>query len=442
MATKTLLGSTHPAHAWRDYADAEQWFGCYGERGDLFCAESYKHPAKMAVQLCYRIIFEHGQRRGYWKPGDHILDPMAGIGTTGVVGASLGYDVTLVELELHFCQWALDNLSLLYLKLPQHGHVCLLQDDARQLRLVLAAALLTATPPDSVLTSPPYADQDLTGAAQFRNAREPARPEARSNPREGYSGAVSSPPYSDATFPGGAGRKARALALSGRWVEAVQLVQELEAEQVKRGSRRAVRSPEAIRALIERALVAEHAGYNAPAAVVTSPPFCEAKDGGGINVKGYGDGSDKVGERTYSAGRAGRNPAQIGNLPDPKGDIDIANQSNSGRTYLSEMRKVYAEISAVLKPGGVVCLVTKNPVKRGQIRRLDLDTIRLMEHVGFRFLERQRAMLAEEGPPQLTLDGSEHVQRRERKSFFKRLFERDHPHLRVDHEDVLWFQKE
>ncbi|MGA2475553.1 MAG: hypothetical protein ABSF73_02925 [Terriglobia bacterium] len=59
-----------------------KWFGCYkGTRGGLFLQESNVHPAKMAVALCFKIL-THGLDRGYWKPGDWLLDPMAGIGTT------------------------------------------------------------------------------------------------------------------------------------------------------------------------------------------------------------------------------------------------------------------------------------------------------------------------------------------------------------------------
>ena len=232
----------------------------------------------------------------------------------------------------------------------------------------------------------------------------------------------------------------------------------------------------------------------APDAAVSSPQYRQAPRSEGPNsiaVKGYGeDGSDKVGERTYSRKTAGQSAAQIGNLPDPKGDIDAALSSPpyqhegptraskkyeqirketgrsldtpshkqamgagygesvgqigkaSGETYLSAMRQVYAQLHLVLKPGGVVCLVTKNPVKKGQIRRLDSDTIRLMEACGFTFLERQMAMLAQELGVQQRLDGGADTIRRERKSFFKRLFERKYPDLRVDHEDVLWFRKE
>lgn len=214
---------------------------------------------------------------------------------------------------------------------------------------------------------------------------------------------------------------------------------------------------------------------------MSSPPFLEAKAGAGISRRGYGeDGKDKVGERTYSNATVGKTTGQIGNLPNPNGDIDAAlssppydreehnrwrknkawpihqnaaaggesyGDSNGqignikGETYCAAMLQVYRQFHQVLKPEGVVCLVTKNPVKKGKIRRLDLDTIRLMEAAGFTLLERQQAMLVENLGTQHRFQGESVVIRRERKSFFKRLFERKHPDLRVDHEDVLWFQK-
>ena len=38
--------------------------------------------------------------------------------------------------------------------------------------------------------------------------------------------------------------------------------------------------------------------------------------------------------------------------------------------------------------------------------------------------------------------GEDKTTRTERKSFFKRLHEKKFPHLRVDHEDVLFFRKQ
>ena len=49
---------------------------------------------------------------------------------------------------------------------------------------------------------------------------------------------------------------------------------------------------------------------------LTSPPYAQAQDGGGIFKKGYGDGSDKVGERTYADSTHNYSREQIGSLQD------------------------------------------------------------------------------------------------------------------------------
>jgi hypothetical protein len=59
----------------------------------------------MAPGLCARI-FDHGAQRGYWRPGDFIIDPFYGIGTTGLVGAFRGYNVIGVELEPNYVRMA------------------------------------------------------------------------------------------------------------------------------------------------------------------------------------------------------------------------------------------------------------------------------------------------------------------------------------------------
>ena len=54
-----------------------------------------------------------------------------------------------------------------------------------------------------------------------------------------------------------------------------------------------------------------------------------------------------------------------------------------GRTYLSSMVIVYQECLRVLRPGALLILVLKNFVRNKKIVRLDLDTRKLCEAVGF-----------------------------------------------------------
>lgn len=428
---------------------ATRWSGCYGRRGDLFTQDSNKHPAKMAVQLCYRI-FEHGQKRGYWSPGDTILDPMGGIGTTGIVGASLGYNVVLVELEHYFLSMAAANIWLLRTKMPNASRIELLQGDARQFEAVLAQA-------DAGVCSPPYGGEPRQGSDQhserqqgsewsgkYQGGCHPGRLKGASYNK--MAGAVTSPVYGDTSLSDGSGVswKVRQIVRKKGIEAAVRFYRTEIMDKLPKHGRW---SDENIRCHIETAMRTESGSY---AGAVSSPPWQEQpaqqiyNQGKGFHSYGQNEPKDRM-KKDYVSGQS---PAQIGNLPDPKGDIETvlsgqfsAVSENKKESYLSAMRQVYAQLHLVLKPDGVVCLVTKNPVKKGQIRRLDSDTIRLMEACGFIFLERQMAILAEELGIQQRLDGGADTIRREHKSFFKRLFERKYPELRVDHEDILWFRK-
>lgn len=79
------------------------WWGCFANDVDksLVTPESVKHPAKMAPLLTARI-FAHLRDEYGLEPGDHVLDPFGGVGISGVIGARLGYNVTLIELEQFF----------------------------------------------------------------------------------------------------------------------------------------------------------------------------------------------------------------------------------------------------------------------------------------------------------------------------------------------------
>ena len=78
------------------------WKGCYKDSLKTIITEhAYAHPARMPRGLCERI-FRHGEKRGYWRPGSWVLDCFGGVGVTALVGARLGYNVILVELEQYF----------------------------------------------------------------------------------------------------------------------------------------------------------------------------------------------------------------------------------------------------------------------------------------------------------------------------------------------------
>lgn len=198
-----------------------------------------------------------------------------------------------------------------------------------------------------------------------------------------------------------------------------------------------------------------------PLVGIMSPPFLEAQTGGGIAIKGY-EGKyyhdqgnpDRVGERCgYVKARQGVSEGQIGNLPDkpmvgitsPPYGLGSGGLGNDGRqtqvqkdknihlhysqeetnignkreeSYLQAMFKVYQQ--AFVCGISPLVVVTKNPTRNGKLRRLDLDTIFLLQACGYKIFDYHRAVLFE-SHRQETLDGDEKAVHKGRISFFKRL---------------------
>lgn len=63
------------------------------------------HPNEKPVQLPQHFIENHS------RPGDLILDPFAGSGTTGVAAKALGRRAILIELEERFCEVSAERLA-------------------------------------------------------------------------------------------------------------------------------------------------------------------------------------------------------------------------------------------------------------------------------------------------------------------------------------------
>src|SRR6266545_6779459 len=116
------------------------------QRAGRYLPASTAHPAKMTPELARRIVAE------YSRPGQLVVDPMFGIGTTLVEAAALGRRAVGVELEPRWAELARANLGF---ALPdeqaRRGEVRL--GDARLLSGVLADLVGTV---DLVATSPPY----------------------------------------------------------------------------------------------------------------------------------------------------------------------------------------------------------------------------------------------------------------------------------------------
>lgn len=117
------------------------------QREGLFVPESIAHPARMGPDLAAHIIAR------YTRPGDWVLDPMCGIGTTVVQAVRTGRQAIGVEYEPRWVRIGRANLALARAD-GHHSSAHLVQGDARKLRTVLPPELVRRVA--MVLTSPPY----------------------------------------------------------------------------------------------------------------------------------------------------------------------------------------------------------------------------------------------------------------------------------------------
>jgi len=169
-------------------------------------------------------------------------------------------------------------------------------------------------------------------------------------------------------------------------------------------------------------------------AAITSPPYADSIDGD------HGEretADDTVAKRKTPGGPLGRSQrhggygatdGQIGRLAD-------------GDTYWRAMARVYAQLAAAMKPGAVAAVVVKDYVKRGARVPLVDDTCRLLESVGLVPFERSRAWVVIERRHPDLFGGPDHVERVDRKSFFRRLAERNGSPP-IDFEEVIWARRE
>ncbi|SDL64215.1 TRM11 family SAM-dependent methyltransferase [Nonomuraea jiangxiensis] len=116
------------------------------QRQGRYVAESMRHPGKMLPSIASQII------SAFTEPGDLVVDPMCGIGTTLVEAVHLGRHVAGMEYEADFAALTAANV--------QHarsqgaaGFARVACGDARNIATVLGDLQGMAA---LVLTSPPY----------------------------------------------------------------------------------------------------------------------------------------------------------------------------------------------------------------------------------------------------------------------------------------------
>jgi len=374
-------------------------------RKQFFVPDSFAHPAKMDAQLLIWIV------ERYTKVGDVILDPMAGSGTT-MLACQMGRHVILTELEEKFCKMMAANWEVVKLH-PQLGYEMgecqIVQGDARNLEGVLT---------DTIISSPPYGNR-LSDAAVNDGDKQ------RMSYRQSLADCVvTSPPYAEAQEGGGIakrgyhGSKAIDHEIGNRSYMPEQAGQSNgQISNLPYGNIDAVvtsppyeeamgkkhHSPVADKIFKEKGLGVY---VNRVDAVVTSPPYENQVHGTREKRATWNNPLDRDKDFIASLPVGYSEGDNIGNL--------------KGESYLQAMLQVYQQCHKVLKPQGLMILVTKNFIRDRTIIRLDLDTIRLCEQAGFKLLEH-------------------HYRKLPSQSFWRILYWNKY-HIKIDFEDVLAFR--
>lgn len=388
-------------------------------RDKYFTATHFEHPAKMVLPL-QRWLIEN-----YTKPSDIILDPMAGCGTV-LIACTMGRHVITVELENKFIVMQNENWAKIQTLGPEMGYsmgmATILQGDARNLPDMLADVVISSPPyeavidgvgegplvtskknksykkmpsgydtkVDVVISSPPYEGSDISQTHMTSNQRgDPSnseyRPSWKRKIKDGYCETkrpyadviMTSPPYEEAM--GKKHHSPRADKLAGEKSNPVTYTDKVDV-------------------------------------VLTSPPY-EKSLGGDEESKGW----EKLAQDPSSNRYGRKSHPSIGQAYSATTSDNIGNLK--GESYLSAMLEVYQGCYRVLKPQGLVCLVTKNYIRNKQEIRLDLDTIKLCEQVGFELIERHYRKLANQ-------------------SFWRTIYQQKYPDAPVlDKEDILVLRK-
>ncbi|GAA1771853.1 TRM11 family SAM-dependent methyltransferase [Nonomuraea sp. NPDC003560] len=133
------------------------------QRRGRYLPESMGHPGKMLPSIAARVIGT------YTRPGELVVDPMCGIGTTLVEAAHLGRHVAGVEYEEQWARLAVANLAHAR-KQGAEGFGRVVAGDSRNIARLLPDLAGRAA---LVLTSPPYGAHTHGHIRSTRDTGEP-----------------------------------------------------------------------------------------------------------------------------------------------------------------------------------------------------------------------------------------------------------------------------
>ncbi len=419
------------------------WFDLYPKnrsKDPLYTPASTQHPAKMSLPLARRIITELLDA-GWVRFGDGFLDPFGGRGASAVEWCKLdpaNWAVTC-ELEEPFHTMSIDNRIQAETVLGRPLKWLALNGDSRAMDLYWNVGIQSDR---LVLSSPPYG-KGVIGAndpERLRRLVEDPKSSLYGRDPEGdwfkamTQGYKASPGNIDlAPIDGDYAALESRVALSSPVYPGVEVRH--YGGSLGDGWKEGKHARENFADVDGTGRDLRHYGKtegqiglarddtDQVLAAVGSPPYEDSLSGddpakrGGLfrDPKRANDRSltanynvAAVGSPPFEAQSGGHPPIESGPLADPKlharhaasrigkeGGYSEATEgqigNKKGETYASMTRDVYR---ALYRCGAkYAVLVTKNPVKKQQLKRLDLLTIQLMQDAGFRHVATRHAYL-------------------------------------------------
>jgi len=404
------------------------WHGCYGSDKAFkkyITPESYAHPAKMSFLLCERI-FKHLEKLGLLRKNDVVCDFMSGSGRTNIIASLRGYNSIAMELEPHFIKMIQDNVTLTKKQINRNVNVKIIQGDARHLSEILTEQAVG-------IVSPPFLDSTLTKDKKFIKKIEI---EKRHGSRfqggniDGYSSnlqnignlrdknivGITSPPYAHESTPTKKNKwQEEHNWKSGHQTEVNYTEDDYRFKENKMkgniGKTKIFRrvpcsagDPEAKhdkrpeRKGTEWEWTKEVEIFIENMVGITSPPY--AHD----SVMSPNQQNPLIKEKFHNIPYSNET-IDFESRRNPKtGRFDAHQFKNIGRmkdsdlpegqeSYLSAMLQVYQEAAKTMP---VLVTITKNPTRNSKLRRLDLDTAKLLMLAGYKIIDYHRAILFEE----------------------------------------------
>lgn len=433
------------------------WQNCYSEQwAGILIPPAFAHPAKISLALV-RKIFTHALKNGWINKGDTCLDPFAGIGGVAFGAMAAGLKFVGQELEPHFVELA-NGMECTPEKLCP---TC--KERSEQ------AASKNGNLFDEVTGNHHFEGNlefwqrkfSLTGAVILQGDSR----RLLENLREQVECVVSSPPFGEAQTGG-----------NSIWVGAEKLYKRKYTDRSKTCG-------------YLKNLQCKISGNlgNLPTgnfdAVISSPPYINSISGNdhGIDSSKIKDGgTNRTAAREAIGTGYGESPAKLGSMPEGRFDITVSSppfedngtnlggvgNTNSlrqqihnsskrdsaygktenqlgnytGETFWTASREIVQQCFLALKPGGHAIWVTKRFVRNGEIVEFSKQWAQLCEAVGFKVVCWHHAMLTQSGAIQMAIDGKETQRIKERKSFFRRIAEKNGS-PRIDWEDVICMVK-